>query len=69
MKTVIGMTIATLTYAIPAPAVSHEWYSGGTLHKATVLEWSKGTEGDQLATSADFAATILKKGSETVGSV
>ena len=31
-----------------------EWYSGGTLHKATVAEWHNATYANRLATCADW---------------
>ena len=33
-----------------------EWYAGGTLHKATILEWKVATNKNKLATCADFVA-------------
>jgi hypothetical protein len=37
-----------------------EWYVGGTLHKATMKEWSQATYENKLATASDFAVTLLK---------
>jgi len=36
------------------------WYEGGTLHRATLHQWSAATDANRLATAADFAATFLK---------
>lgn len=41
-----------------APAAPQPWYEGGTLQKATVVEWKKATPADQLATAGDFLASI-----------
>ena len=38
-----------------------EWYEGGTLHKATTVDWRNAEARDRLATSADFAAVWMKK--------
>ena len=35
------------------------WYVGGTLHRATYGQWSRGTPRDQLATASDWAVKIL----------
>ena len=37
-----------------------EWYSGGTLHGATMRQWRNASDSDRLATSADFAAAMLQ---------
>jgi len=36
----------------------NEWYEGGTLHKAKVIEWKKATERNKLATCADYMAKV-----------
>jgi len=38
-----------------------KWYEGGTLHKATAIEWQNATIENKLATCADFAATMYQK--------
>lgn len=43
----------------PAPTpkpveAERPWYAGGTLHKATVAQWSRAERRDRLATAADF---------------
>ena len=37
------------------PVADSEWYSGGTLHRATVGEWRNASYRDKLATAADWA--------------
>ena len=37
-----------------------EWYSGGTLHKATGSSWQQASYANQLATAADFSAKLLE---------
>jgi hypothetical protein len=39
-------------------AVPGVWYEGGTLQKATVEEWKRATAENQLATAADFSASM-----------
>ena len=38
-----------------------KWYEGGTLHKNTAAEWVTASDRDRLATSADFASTLLRQ--------
>jgi len=41
------------------PAFSQQaWYEGGTLQKGTVDDWNRATQENQLATSADFIASL-----------
>ena len=35
------------------------WYAGGTLHRATMGEWTASTDDSRLATSADFIVTMV----------
>ena len=46
---VLGLLLAPPSFAA--------WYSGGTLHRATVAEWRRATYANKLATSADWAIT------------
>jgi hypothetical protein len=39
-----------------------EWYSGGTLHKATSAQWKAATRENKLATAADWLDATLWKG-------
>jgi len=39
-----------------------QWFQGGNLHKATVLQWKKATRRNKLATSADWLAVTKWKG-------
>ena len=47
----------------PAAPQPPAWYEGGTLHRGMVAQWRSATPRNRLATSADFAAAILKPGS------
>jgi len=40
--------------------VAAEWYDGGNLHRANLASWSNAADQNRLATSADFAATVLE---------
>ena len=41
-----------------------EWYSGGTLHKATVAEWHRATYANRLATCADWLVALEEPDTE-----
>lgn len=43
------------------PAISSEWYEGGTLHRGTMEEWKNGGSGDKLATAGDWVAYMREK--------
>ena len=56
------LVLASLTTA-PFQATSlaaGAWYSGGTLHKAKMKQWSRAPYADRLATSADFVTKMLQ---------
>lgn len=38
------------------------WYEGGTLHKATIVQWKRATQANKVATCADFIAYAHKNG-------
>ena len=38
------------------------WYSGGTLHKKSAIEWQTASSTDKLATCADFVTTMWQNG-------
>jgi len=42
-------------------AVADEWYAGGTLHQATVLQWKSASPDNRLATSADWFTLLTKR--------
>lgn len=52
--------VICLMLLISSAAFAEEgvWYEGGTLQKATVTEWQKASPENQLATSADFIASL-----------
>ena len=46
-----------------APSTSaEEWYSGGTLHQKSALDWQAAPADDKLATCADFVTGMWKGG-------
>ena len=46
-----------------ASKARQEWYTGGTLHKATIREWKAASYQNRLATCADFVSgTMLSRG-------
>ena len=38
------------------------WYTGGTLHGASALEWQRASEANKLATAADFVGNLYNNG-------
>jgi hypothetical protein len=46
-----------------------EWYSGGTLHNATMGDWNQASYANRLATCGDFMATMLQKDGKTISSM
>jgi CHASE3 domain sensor protein len=51
------ITLAALLLTVH-PALANPWYEGGTLQKATIADWRNATADNQLATAADFIATL-----------
>src|SRR4051812_41767802 len=49
--------LATLLLTIH-PALADPWYEGGTLQKATLSDWRDAAADNQLATAADFIASL-----------
>jgi hypothetical protein len=39
------------------PTLDPSWYTGGTLHKATVRQWLEATMQNQMATASDWVMT------------
>lgn len=39
-------------------SINKQWYQGGTLHKASALEWQNATYENKLATCADFISAL-----------
>lgn len=46
----------------PAAVPERPWYSGGTLHTASALEWQKADAANKLATAADLVVAMKEKG-------
>jgi len=42
-------------------AYAGDWYTGGTLHNKTAMEWHQATYRNRLATSADFITATTPK--------
>ena len=57
MRRTVG--IAGLVMTLAVGAASAQWYSGGTLHRATLSEWRASTGSNQLATLADIVGKPL----------
>ena len=63
------LVLAVLGLFLIHPLVADsEWYSGGTLHRATVGEWRSASYRDKLATAADWALAHDRVKSEVMGS-
>lgn len=64
---VIGILFLSACAAPSTPAptpTATEWYSGGTLHKATVGEWHQATYANRLATCADWVVAANRAEAE-----
>lgn len=59
MKKII--LIATILMSLITVSHSKEWYEGGTLHNATMAEWSKASAENKLATCGDWVSGIYNK--------
>jgi hypothetical protein len=46
-----------------------EWYESGTLHDATLADWIRADSRNQLATTADWAARMLRDKGRRIGSI
>ena len=59
---IVGLLLYSMMNESERPAAPQPpaWYEGGTLHRGTVAEWRNATPRNRLATSADFASSILK---------
>ncbi|UYY86945.1 hypothetical protein [Alcaligenes sp. SMD-FA] len=44
-----------------AMALAQQWYEGGTLHDATLLEWKQATPENKLATIADMVSATYNR--------
>jgi hypothetical protein len=71
MKKIVSLSLLSLLlFVATTSSAGNKWYSGGSLHKSTVLQWKNGTQANQIATAADWALTrpaikkkVLKSGS------
>ena len=50
--------VAVLMVTGASAFAQQPWYEGGTLQKGTVEDWNRATAENQLATSADFIASL-----------
>lgn len=63
----IGLGIlGGLLWIVGPGRVFGQWYSGGTLHKATGVEWQQADASNQLATAADMVAAVVKEGGTNI---
>jgi len=49
------------TFGLSSIAAAVQWYSGGTLHRATANQWLRGSYSNKLATAADWVVTGMGK--------
>ena len=62
-----GMLGCLLWIFLPGIAVG-QWYSSGTLHHASGLEWQQADARNRLATAADMVAAVVKEGGTNITS-
>lgn len=56
----IIVNLPSIRQSTSVPVPEKNWYTGGTLHRATVAEWKRATYENKLATAADMAYTTRK---------
>ena len=56
----------SLSRPVPQPASVKAWYSGGTLHSATMADWHAAPYENRLATSADIVCKIYEMAGKSV---
>ena len=54
----VGVAPARVRRPTRVPTVT-EWYEGGTLQRATALEWNRATHRNRMASAADWASAVL----------
>ena len=59
-------TSSSTTAKSPTSSKAKAWYSGGTLHSATMAKWRTATYANRLATSADFVTKMMQMDGETI---
>ena len=52
--------LAVILASTATPAMSGEWYVGGTLGKATMAQWNSATNANRMATGADFFQMVAQ---------
>lgn len=57
----INFIITAMFILFAGTASSAEWYEGGSLSNAGVLEWQEATPQNKIATSSDFVALMFQK--------
>ena len=68
MKTIIPVVLLAIAFpSLPVSATPEfhavsDWVLGGTLHSASVAEWTRATEANKLATCGDWIAAWERHG-------
>ncbi|MFC6634610.1 hypothetical protein [Microbulbifer taiwanensis] len=57
----VGLATVLVALGLSVNTLAKEWYEGGTLSSAGVLEWQSATAENKLASSADFVAVLYQK--------
>lgn len=52
-------TTSASAMGVTSAASASQWYSGGTLHRATANQWRLAAYANKLATAADWVAAIM----------
>jgi len=66
-KTTLWLAALLFMFSLNQPTISYadednkKWYTGGTLHKATVSDWRKASSENKLATASDWLSATLWK--------
>lgn len=61
MRLMIRGFVAFWMVLFASMALAQQWYEGGTLHDATLLEWKQATPENKLATIADMVSAAYNR--------
>lgn len=63
MRFMVRSLVAIWTVLFASMALAQQWYEGGTLHEATLVEWNQAAPENKLATIGDMVSATYNQGS------
>lgn len=63
MRFMVRSLVAIWMVLFASMALAQQWYEGGTLHEATLVEWKQAAPGNKLATIGDMVSATYNQGS------